>query len=520
MKTNRSGLISFVLMLILMTFSMTAYAVPYLIVPKTGTTLPTQITPGVTAIALYTVTNITSRALPASFVKYLPLNVQQITVDPSYPDLCGLTFNLAAGSSCTLELSVSGPVIPCNPNPHLNLFVCSPNVPACAGTSSPLNVSVGAGPTLVSISVTPIGELIATGATLQFRAIGTFSDGSTRDVTTSVNWSSSNTAVATIGDRTGLATGVTAGPITITASSDSIAGTTPLTIKAQFAYIANNGGSVSTCPVNPDGSFGTCNIFTDASFHNPKGITLNSAYTFAYVANQSSGSVSICPVNANGQLTTCTSAVDATFNGAQGITLNAAETILYVSNEFGTTVSICPVLTNGSTLGPCSAVTGNATFNHATSVILNSTGTFAYVTNFGNTTISICPLNPDGTFGTCTTTTAGGTLSKPVGTILNSSNTFAYTTNNNNATPPYTISICAVNSDGSFGACSSVSASGTLNLPEGIGINAANSNVYITNQGNNLVSICPVTGGGASFGTCTSNGGGGAFNLPFSAYIH
>ena len=53
-------------------------------------------------------------------------------------------------------------------------------------------------PTLTSIAVTPANPSIPDATTLQFMATGTFTDGSTEDLTDSVVWSSSNTTQATI----------------------------------------------------------------------------------------------------------------------------------------------------------------------------------------------------------------------------------------------------------------------------------------------------------------------------------
>ena len=50
---------------------------------------------------------------------------------------------------------------------------------------------------LVSIAVTPMNPSIVIGTTAQFTATGTYSDNSTRDLTTSVTWSSSAKSVAT-----------------------------------------------------------------------------------------------------------------------------------------------------------------------------------------------------------------------------------------------------------------------------------------------------------------------------------
>ncbi len=82
---------------------------------------------------------------------------------------------------------------------------------------------------LSSIAVTPSAKSIAVAKTQQFTATGTYSNNSTKDLTSSVTWTSSDTTVATIDSR-GLATAVAAGTATIKASSGSISGNTTLTV--------------------------------------------------------------------------------------------------------------------------------------------------------------------------------------------------------------------------------------------------------------------------------------------------
>ena len=84
---------------------------------------------------------------------------------------------------------------------------------------------------LVSMAVTPANGSIGTGGTQQYVATGTYSDGSTQNLTSTVTWSSTNTGVATITSG-GLATGVATGSSTITATSGSISGSTGLTVTA------------------------------------------------------------------------------------------------------------------------------------------------------------------------------------------------------------------------------------------------------------------------------------------------
>ena len=75
--------------------------------------------------------------------------------------------------------------------------------------------------TLVSISVTPYSPSnLAVGATQRFVATGIYSDGTTPNITSQVTWTSSNSSIA--GIATGLATGVTIGSTSITASESGI----------------------------------------------------------------------------------------------------------------------------------------------------------------------------------------------------------------------------------------------------------------------------------------------------------
>ncbi len=99
-------------------------------------------------------------------------------------------------------------------------------------------------PTLTSISVTPTATSIATGVTQQFTATGSYSDGSTRNLTTTATWSSSNTAVATIATG-GLATSAGTGSTTISAASGTVTGSTTLTVTAATL------SSIAVTPADP-----------------------------------------------------------------------------------------------------------------------------------------------------------------------------------------------------------------------------------------------------------------------------
>ncbi len=87
--------------------------------------------------------------------------------------------------------------------------------------------------TLSSIAVTPATQVIAAGTSQQFTATGTYSNGSTANLTTQVTWSSSSLAAATISNAAGsngLANALAKGTTTITATLGTVSGSTTLIV--------------------------------------------------------------------------------------------------------------------------------------------------------------------------------------------------------------------------------------------------------------------------------------------------
>ncbi|HLH07365.1 MAG TPA: DUF4082 domain-containing protein [Terriglobales bacterium] len=115
-----------------------------------------------------------------------------------------------------------------------------------------VDVAFAVSPALDSITVTPANPTVAVGTDQQFVATGTYSDGSSRDITSQVAWASSNTSVATI-TSSGLVSVLAAGSSTITASLNSIAGGTTLT--GQVGVLGITTATLPTGIVN--GSYST-----------------------------------------------------------------------------------------------------------------------------------------------------------------------------------------------------------------------------------------------------------------------
>ena len=128
-------------------------------------------------------------------------------------------------------------------------------ITASYGTQTVSGTLTVQAPPLVSITVTPASPAIASGTAIQLHATATYSDNSTQEVTTQVTWSSSNTAVATVSNNSGtqgLATGISSGAVTITATENGVSGTATVTVTAvsgagaaRFVYVVNQSGTIS-----------------------------------------------------------------------------------------------------------------------------------------------------------------------------------------------------------------------------------------------------------------------------------
>lgn len=87
--------------------------------------------------------------------------------------------------------------------------------------------------TLTALTVTPFAPSFPRGVAQNLTATGTFSDGTTRDLTTGVTWSSDDVNLVTVsnaGGTQGLARGVGVGTTTVRATSGSLSGNTSITI--------------------------------------------------------------------------------------------------------------------------------------------------------------------------------------------------------------------------------------------------------------------------------------------------
>jgi hypothetical protein len=97
---------------------------------------------------------------------------------------------------------------------------------------------------LTNIVVTPVTTVVGINGNVQFTATGVFSDNSAQDITLQVLWTSSNGAFSVV-NATGLATGVSAGAVTITATSGTVSGSATPTVTTATLQ------SITITPANP-----------------------------------------------------------------------------------------------------------------------------------------------------------------------------------------------------------------------------------------------------------------------------
>ncbi|MDD2542581.1 MAG: Ig-like domain-containing protein [Desulfuromonadaceae bacterium] len=111
-------------------------------------------------------------------------------------------------------------------------------------------------PKLVSIAITPSSPTIAINTSQQFTASGAYSDGTFKNLTSGVTWSSSDMSKATI-DANGKATALAGGSTKITATLSGISGTATLTVSPVSVTLV----SITVTPSSSTVAVGTTQQF-------------------------------------------------------------------------------------------------------------------------------------------------------------------------------------------------------------------------------------------------------------------
>ena len=180
---------------------------------------------------------------------------------------------------------------------------------------------------LVSFAVSPAGASVAKGLSRQFSAIGTYTDASTRDLSASAAWSSSDEAVATIGE-TGLAATLAEGSTTITATLGGWSASAILTVDPAALV------SIAIDPTNPTIAQGsTAQFQATGTYTDETMVDLTASVAW------SSSDATIATIAANG-LATAKAEGSATITAAVGSI--KAETTLNVTPAELVSISVSP----------------------------------------------------------------------------------------------------------------------------------------------------------------------------------
>lgn len=120
-----------------------------------GTVLPTSLLKGQTATAYYIVQNNTQIPQKAIQIRYLPLNVKQVTSGGVHYNTCTVYSDVPASERCVVQLTIFGAVDSNDPNPKHHLMVCQ-GESDCRGVDDKkdeLNVTEGKANTLARVTV-------------------------------------------------------------------------------------------------------------------------------------------------------------------------------------------------------------------------------------------------------------------------------------------------------------------------------------------------------------------------------
>ncbi len=251
---------------------------------------------------------------------------------------------------------------------------------------------------LVSIGVTPAIASIAVGLKTQFTAVGTYTDNSTQDITAKVVWTSSAPSLATVSNASGydgLATALSPGPATITATLGTITGSTGLTVTPATLV------SIGLTPANPSiaagltAQFVATGVYTDNSTQN---LTTSVAWTSSdpTVAAVSNASGSNGLATALGQGSVTITASSGAVSGSTGLTVTPATLVSIAvtpanpSIANGTTEQFVATgtYTDNSTQNLTTAATW-ASSNPSLAAISNASGSNGLATALGQGSVTI-----------------------------------------------------------------------------------------------------------------------------------
>jgi hypothetical protein len=265
------------------------------------------------------------------------------------------------------------------------------------GTTS-LTVSAA---TLVSIAITPASSNVPAGTVQPTTATGTYSDGTTLDLTTTASWATGDAAVAIVSNAAGnkgLVKAIAAGTTSVTAFFNGISGTTQITVAAPVLV------SITVSPIAP-----TLEVGQNQNFQATGIYSNNTSKNLTMQAQWSSSDTTVGSFQGNGPqksqlkaLAAGTTTVSATSGGVVGSTLVTVKSATLVS------ISVAPPASSVA-VGAVVQYSAAAIYSDNSSAVItgqctwtSSSPTVAGITTGGG-------MGPGGGMGGSATALAAGT---------------------------------------------------------------------------------------------------------------
>ncbi len=338
---------------------------------------------------------LTSIAVTPSSASILGVGTQQLTATGTYTD--GTTQNItstatwASSTPTTATVSASGLVTGVAAASGTATITASAN--GVSGTVYGTSTITVTAATLQTISLSPSTTSIAKGQTVQFTATGTYNDGSGRDITTIVTWTSGNLAYFTV-NASGLVTSLTTGTSFVTATQGSV------TTSATVVVIQKALTTITVSPANPSVAKGVTQQFTATGLY-----TDNSSQNISSQVTWSSSNPAVATANFSGSTPTLSQGT-ATITALQGSVTGS--TTLTVTAATLSSISVTPV-SPSVIVGATQQFTATGVYTDASTQTMTSTATW---TSSATKTATIVAggLATSKAVGTTTITATSGTI--------------------------------------------------------------------------------------------------------------
>ena len=228
-------------------------------------------------------------------------------------------------------------------------------ITATSGNVSGSTTVVVSSATLASITITPPNPTVSKGTTLQLTATGVYTDNTTLDLTSTVQWSVDKQNIATVSNAMGsqgVVTGVDQGQATVTATLGNISGSTLLNVSAAAL------SSIVITPANPTIANGTS-------------IQLNATGVYTDMSTQNLTSTVTWSVD-KPAIATISNAM-----GSQGVAAGVAQGVATVTATFGQLTGTTALTVSAATLTAIAVTPANSTIAKGTSLQFVATGIYS-----------------------------------------------------------------------------------------------------------------------------------------------